>query len=326
MSLALELSANPAIVSTRLHPTPPYDFKQALQFLQNSGAHDLNDSFGTEPDSAQIWLERPVSLQGKAFLIRLSNLSDDINAPAIQLRVQAEDSSEATPSLAEVELLVTKINRRFWLDLDMQLVRETLMVNEYGEQLLSRFWPSRPTNLAGPWEGLLKTVISVQIYPGLAQRLQRSLLELYGQRVYFDGKEYHLFPTAEKLVTLTPDELLTMKFSKQKARYLPGIAEMVLANPTKYDWERLHNAPGVEAVAALDDLPGVGEWTASYCAMRALPHLDVMTKEEGLRKTLANAYDRRAVVSVTETEKLMEIFAPYRSIACYYTYMLMYNA
>jgi hypothetical protein len=51
-----------------------------------------------------------------------------------------------------------------------------------------------------------------------------------------------------------------------------------------------------------------------------------MTKEEGLRKTLANVYDRRAMISVTETEKLMEIFAPYRSIACYYTYMLMYNA
>ena len=305
-----------------LRPTAPFDFKQSLNFMRNSGANDLNDSFGPEDN----WLERPVSLDGQPFLVRLTNNTEDVQTPSLQLSVRASDDSDQLPDAKVIEAAAEWANRRFFLDVDMEAVREVLAVNDYGESLVGKFWPSRPVNLPGAWEGLLKTVVSVQIYPGLAQRLQRGLLDLYGEAVRFRGQSYHLFPTAAKLAAIGPDELLTMKFSRQKASYLPGIAQMVLAEPQKYDWEAVRQLSGEAAVAVLDDLPGVGAWTASYCAMRALPHLDVITKEEGLRKALANAYDRRAVISPAETEQLMAVFAPYRTFACYYTYMLMYNA
>ncbi len=328
MAVAMErVSASPndeveMVARAVLRPTAPFDFKQSLTFMRNSGANDLNDSFG--PDDS--WLERPVSLHGQPCLVRLTNTTGDVQTPKLQLSVRASDDSDQIPDTKVLEAATEWANRRFFLDVDMSAVREVLAVNEYGESLVGKFWPSRPVNLPEAWEGLLKTVISVQIYPGLAQRLQRGLLDVYGAAVRFGGQTYRLFPTAARLAAIQPDELLTMKFSRQKASYLPGIAQMVLAEPRKYDWDALRQLPGEAAVAILDELPGVGAWTASYCAMRALPHLDVITKEEGLRKTLASAYDRRAIISPAETEQLMAVFAPYRTFACYYTYMLMFNA
>ncbi len=309
-------------LSATLQPTAHFTFANSVNSLRQSGATDVLDSFGPENE----WVERPVKLNGRAFLLRLTGLASTPEVPLLSLSLRADDEAETLPTEQDLEAASEWANRRFWLDVEMEAVREALSADEYGEGLIARYWPARPANLPSAWEGLLKTVISVQIYPGLAVRLQQSLLDFYGERVRFDGKEYHFYPTAERLASVLPEDLLGLRFSRQKARYVPGIAEAVVAEPEKFDWERLRQSPSTAAVATLDELPGVGPWTAHYVAMRGLPHLDVFVDEEGLRKTLGSAHDRRATLSSEEAAKLMTVYAPYRSFACYYTYMLMYVA
>ncbi len=319
----VEIRQNPdeGTVTTLILPTAPFEFKQSLTSLKNSGATDQTDIL----DEQLGWLERPLLLNGKPFLVRLSDLTPDPSSPRLQLTLWAEDNADTSPSETDLRLAAEWANRRFFLDLDMEKVREALKVDSYGEELSVIYWPSRPGNLGGAWEGLLKTVISNQVYPGLAVQLQRGLLAFYGTLVHFKGKEYRLFPSVEKMAAIQPDDLLGMKFSRQKASYLPGIAQMIEANLERFDFERLRGLPGEEAVAILDELPGVGPWTAHYVAMRGLPHLDVFIDEQGLRKTLAVAYDHPAALSNDEFSNLTKIFAPYRTFACYYTYMKMYN-
>jgi len=319
---SLSALADEAGLTATIQPTAPFTFKASVKSLRESGATDLLDSFGPENE----WLERPVQLNGRPFLLRLSDLATSPEAPLLSLALRADDAADHPPASQDLQAAAEWANRRFLLDVDMEAVRQALIVEEYGEDLAARYWPARPAQLPSAWEGLIKTVISVQIYPGLASRLQRALLDFYGERATFEGKEYHFYPKAERLAAILPEDLLGMRFSRQKARYIPGISQAILEQPTRFDWERLRQLPGEEAVAILDELPGVGPWTANYVAMRGLPHLDVFIEEEGLRKTLAAALDRRAVLSVAEAAKLMAVYAPYRSFACYYTYMKMYSA
>lgn len=312
---------NEAILQAQLRISGLVDFKQQLGSLKNSGANDVLDEFGAD----NSYIERPIWLD-KLFLLRLTDAGGDENAKRITLHLQAADDAEAAPTDADLAAALEHVRRRFWWELDVEAVRQKLLVNEYGTELVGRYWPSIPPNLPGAWEGLLKTVISNQVYPGLAVRLLKGLLEFYSDRkATFNGKLYRYYPTVEYLAEVSPDDLLGMKFSRQKAGYLPGIAKMVLAKPERFNWETLRQLPGEEAVAILDELPGVGPWTAHYVAMRGLPHLDVFIDEAGLRKTLAAAFDRRAELSSEEAAKLMAVFAPYRSMACYYSYMKMYN-
>ena len=99
---------------------------------------------------------------------------------------------------------------------------------------------------------------------------------------------------------------------------------MIVSEPTKFDFERLRGLPGEEAVAILDELPGVGPWIARYTAMRGLAHQDVFIDEEGLRKTLIAGMRLRTLSSTKELLNLTKVYAPYRTFACYYTYMRMY--
>lgn len=319
-----DIISNEAVTTARIKLPPSVEFGRQLGSLRDSGAHDLLDEFGKEGEHS--WLERPVRLGERPFLLRLTEGGSNEAATTVILRLQADDNSDSPPTEAEVQAAVEMAARRFDWELDMEAVRRTLVVNEYGTELVARFWPFRPANMAGPWEGLLRTVISNQIYPGLAVRLQQAVLTNFGEgAVNFNGKTYKFYPSPERLVEVFPEELLDLRFSRQKASYLPGIARMLLEEPEKFNWERLRHLPGPEAVAILDELPGVGPWTSHYVAMRGLPHPDVFIDEAGLRKLLAANFDRRAELSSDEFAKLTEVYAPYRSLACYYSYMKLYT-
>jgi 3-methyladenine DNA glycosylase/8-oxoguanine DNA glycosylase len=316
------LGGDTPAVRARLRLAPGTEFRQQLESLRASGANDILDTFG-QADGAE-WLERPVRLGEHPFLLRLTSVP--AQEGVIDLTLLADDQSGDIPQEEQVRQAIEFASRRFWWELDMAAVRETLSVNDYGRDLIARYWPMRPANLAGPWEGLLRTVISNQIYPGLAVRLQRALLDFYSESsAVFLGKSYKFYPPVERVAEIMPDDLLGLRFSRQKARYIPGLAQKLLDQPERYDWQRLKELPGVEAVATLDELPGVGPWTAHYVAMRGLPHADIFVDEAGLRKTLAVGFDRPPDISAEEAANLAAPFAPFRSLACYYSYMKMYH-
>jgi 3-methyladenine DNA glycosylase/8-oxoguanine DNA glycosylase len=68
------------------------------------------------------------------------------------------------------------------------------------------------------------------------------------------------------------------------------------------DLNRLRSVPGDEAQAALEELPGVGPWTASYVRMRALGDRDAFPSADlGVIKALeAAGVARRSIVDVAE--------------------------
>lgn len=303
-----------------LRPEGVFDMRRSLEGLKVSGALDTLDRLSDDMSE----LERPILLHDRPFLLRITDMSTSVEEPQIAIVLYADDRGQERPGEAHIKEAAELVNRRFFLDVDMKRVREALDVNEYGEGLCTSFWPARPANLGAPWDGLLKTVISTRIFPGLAKRLQDGLIQSYGSIAYFNGQEYGFFPSPERLASVSPDELTAMKFSRQKADYVPGIAQMIVAEPAKFDFERLRNSPSEEAVAILEELPGVGPWIARYTLMRSLAHQDVFVDEGGIRKTLIAGMGLRGLSSTKELVNLTKVYAPYRTFACYYTYMKMY--
>jgi 3-methyladenine DNA glycosylase/8-oxoguanine DNA glycosylase len=68
------------------------------------------------------------------------------------------------------------------------------------------------------------------------------------------------------------------------------------------DLERLRLAPAAEVQTALEDLPGIGPWTASYVRMRALGDRDAFPSADlGVIKAMeAAGVARRSIIDVAE--------------------------
>lgn len=298
-------------ITATLEPTAHFRLRDSIAFVERSGAVDQLDVFGEDMRS----MER-VQWVGDA-IVKLRIQEDDGGAP--RLTLQAPDGEEA-PREATLREAAAIVTRRFWMDADMDAVREALSVDTYGEDLVSLFWPMRPANYPGPWEALLRSIVHAQIYPPFAAQLDTRLRELYGSTATFDGQPIALFPRPEELAEADEVTLRDHKFSRQKARYLTDIARTLLHEAETYSWQRLRSLPGQEAVATLKNLYGVGKWTSQNVAMRGLPHIDVFIDEKNTRAPLAKYYSKAREMDKKKVLEVTAKFAPYRAIACYYSY------
>jgi DNA-3-methyladenine glycosylase II len=74
--------------------------------------------------------------------------------------------------------------------------------------------------------------------------------------------------TADAVSRITPDGLHSLGFTRQKARYVSGLATRTASGDFGID--ALANLTDAEAETALLDIPGIGPWTAGITFPRSM--------------------------------------------------------
>ena len=150
---------------------------------------------------------------------------------------------------------------------------------------------------------LLGQQISLAAARTLAGRLVADHGEPLGQPV---GAVTHVFPSASALSRIDPRSL-GMPLSRAKA--LVGLARAVEGGELVLDG----SADRAEVGRALRALPGIGDWTAGYVAMRELRDPDAfLSADAGVRRSLTSlGLDG----SPRAAERLSERWRPYRAYA-----------
>jgi AraC family transcriptional regulator of adaptative response / DNA-3-methyladenine glycosylase II len=148
----------------------------------------------------------------------------------------------------------------------------------------------------------VRAVLGQQVSLAGAATLAGRLVQMYGERLEQPlGEVTHLFPTAEALAAADPDSL-PMPQSRRVA--LQGLARALAGGEIALQ-------PGAEP--ALLALPGIGPWTVSYIAMRALRDADAFLPADlGVRRALESLGRDGSPRAATE---LAERWRPYRAYA-----------
>lgn len=198
-------------------------------------------------------------------------------------------------NLSEADLL-PRIRRLFDLDADPAAV----------EAHLGRHMPVR-TGLRVPgtvdgFELAVRTVLGQQISVRGATTLAGRLAARLGTPIDTGRDDLRLlFPSREAVAASDEDTLAKLGMPGARARTLLGLARAGLPLEPTGDPAR--------AMADLVALPGIGEWTAQYLAMRVLRWSDGFPASDlGLRKAAGN-------VGARELERLSQAWRPYRAYA-----------
>jgi AraC family transcriptional regulator of adaptative response / DNA-3-methyladenine glycosylase II len=203
---------------------------------------------------------------------------------------------------------VAAARRMFDLDADPASVAEVLRQ----DPLLAPLLDARPgLRVPGAYDGFelaVRAVLGQQVSVAAATTFAGRLVNRLGTRLQEpSGSVTHLFPSAE---TVADGELAGLGLTNARAGTLRELARAVADGRVK-----LH--PGADQARtehALTALKGVGPWTASYIAMRALRDPDALpSKDLGLIKafsalTGSNATER-------DLEKHAERWRPWRGYA-----------
>jgi AraC family transcriptional regulator of adaptative response / DNA-3-methyladenine glycosylase II len=281
-------------VALRLRYRPPYDWECMLGFLQARAIP------GVEVIEGGRYL-RTVEVDGVMGSIAVSHLPDR-ESLGVSIRF---------PDVRLLPTIVARVRRLFDLGADIETIDNHLS----GDPVLARLVAQRPgLRSPGGWDGFelaVRAVLGQQISVVAARRLAGQLVARHGHSVpksfFIHPDLSHVFPTAKRLAS-TPSIGLGMPAARLTT--LKAIAEAAVADPNLF-----HPSGSIEeTVARLRIIPGIGEWTAQYIALRAIREMDAFPATDiGLLRGAASVDGEKT--TPTNLLSRAESWRPWRAYA-----------
>jgi DNA-3-methyladenine glycosylase II len=123
--------------------------------------------------------------------------------------------------------------------------------------------------------------------------------------------------TPEGILKLSDAQMRAVGLSKQKTGYLRDLAQKT--KDGLLNFERLGDMSNEEVIEHLTQVKGVGVWTAHMFLMFTLRRPDILpTGDYGIQAAMKKHYRKRKWPKPKDMEKIAKLWAPYRSVACWY--------
>ncbi len=277
----------------RLHYRPPFDAEGIFAYLSKRAIP------GVEEVSDQRY-RRTLAFPHSKGILEVEPLAKK-NALAIHLSLDG---------LSDLGQIAQRCRNLFDLDADPAAINALLT----GDPSIAPLVEARPgLRIPGTLNGFelaVRAILGQQISVAGARTLIGRLVSACGDRLPEPhGSLTHFFPTPEQIIQLDP---ATMGVPRTRAAALQGLARAVAEGGLMLS----QGADRELTVEQLLALPGVGLWTASYIAMRALGDPDAFPASDlGLRR----AFEQRGLTAdVKSITRQAEIWRPWRAYALYH--------
>jgi AraC family transcriptional regulator of adaptative response / DNA-3-methyladenine glycosylase II len=283
--------AGESACEVRLGFRPPYDVDAMLAFFRTRAIEGV-EAVGPRQLARTLALDA----DGRHWE---GWLSADFDAAQPQVVLRVSESLHGV-----LPLLIRRVRAAFDLDADPQAINARLHGSfPQGDGLRV------PGALSG-YELAVRAVLGQQITVAGARTLAQRLVQRFGAPLATPWPALHrLFPAAEVLAAAEGDALGQLGIVRQRQAAIVAIARAVAEG-------RLSLHPGADVVAtttALKELPGIGDWTAQYIAMRALRWPDAFPAGDvALHKALGVQQSRQPA---REAEAASQAWKPWRSYA-----------
>jgi AraC family transcriptional regulator of adaptative response / DNA-3-methyladenine glycosylase II len=279
-------------LSVHLAYRPPYDWDAMLSFLAARAIP------GVETVLDNVY-RRSIAIGGASGVLSV--------APADKNRLNV---TVRFPNMAALPTIIARVRRVF----DLAADPDTIGAHLSQDPVLARFVAAKPgLRVPGAWDGFelaVRAIFGQQITVPAATKLLGKLVLAHGAMLPeemrgIDGLT-HVFPSPAAIAGVD----LGLGMPRARLTAVTSLATALVADPAIF-------SPGASLEAAIKKLralPGIGEWTAQYIAMRELREPDAFPAADiGLMRALAMPDGRRPTPS--ELLALAECWRPWRAYA-----------
>jgi AraC family transcriptional regulator of adaptative response / DNA-3-methyladenine glycosylase II len=271
---------------------PPFDWSSLLAFLAFRAIP------GVESVSQDRY-RRTLEIGGCEGLLEVSH---EPERHQLLARIRLDDTRH-------IQAISERARRIFDLAADPGVIAAEL---ERDPVLGARLRAHPGIRVPGAWDGFelaVRAILGQQVSVKGATTLSGRVAARFGRpaRLAPDAPELtHLFPTPE---LLAEGDLAAVGLPKARAEAIRSLARAVADGALD-----LEAAADLDtAIEGLTALPGIGEWTAHYVAMRALREPDAFPHSDlGLRRAFA---DSAGPISASRLRSLSERWRPWRAYA-----------
>jgi AraC family transcriptional regulator of adaptative response / DNA-3-methyladenine glycosylase II len=270
---------------------PPYDWTGMLSFLK---ARELK---GIECVTENFYA-RTVRLGESTGWIKITQAG---TKNALML--------EFTHSLAPVlPALLNRVRELFDLNARPEMISAHFASDKFLGPLVRANPGMRVPGAFNGFEMGLRAVLGPQSTVKAATTIAGRLVALLGEPFVTPFSELtRLTPAPERVAGASVDELAKLGIVNARCKTILALAQAQVSGKLSLDSGN-HQSPET-TIERLTELPGIGQWTANYIAMRALRWPDAFPKEDiAVRKNLGG-------VTAKQAEEMSQAWRPWRSYA-----------
>jgi DNA-3-methyladenine glycosylase II len=174
-------------------------------------------------------------------------------------------------------------------------------------KIIDRLGPYEFRLDADHYEALVGSIIFQQLAGAAARAILNRFKEIYNGKI----------PRPRQYLDTEEKRLRASGLSPQKIRYIRDLSERI--ENGALNLEKLSYLPSDEVVKKLDEVRGIGRWTAEMFLIFVLGRTDVLPVDDlGLRKAAQKTYRLRKLPTKEKFEQLSKKWHPYCSIATLY--------
>jgi len=243
---------------------------------------------------------RTVLLPGSKGIIELEPMEQ---ANSVQLRVQLND-------LCDLSTLVQRCRYLFDLDAVPEAIAGVLVT----DPLLAPLVMARPgLRVPGTVDGFeltIRAIIGQQVSIAGARTLAARLVTALGEPLKQPYSTLtHFFPTA---YAIAQSDLHGLGLIRSRVTALQSLAQSVAGEGLALD----RDTDQEQTITRLLQIPGIGQWTTSYVAMRALGDPDAFPATDlGLRRAFEQLGQPSNTINI---EKHAELWRPWRAYGAHH--------
>jgi AraC family transcriptional regulator, regulatory protein of adaptative response / DNA-3-methyladenine glycosylase II len=269
---------------------PPYDFASLLHFLRDRGIVGVE----SVDDSSRAAYRRTLGFEHADAAHRgWIEVSEAATKPVLRVRV-ASSLVKVLPSV------LTRVKRLFDLTCEPREI-----VHALGPLAAANPGLRLPGACDG-FEIATRAVLGQQITVRAARTLAGRFVQAFGEPVATPFEPLQrLFPRAVDVADIAVDKIAALGIISARARTIVALARAVADGALC-----LESGSNVDhTLTELKRMPGIGEWTAQYIAMRALAWPDAFPHTDyGVTKALGENNPKRVLARA-------EVWRPWRAYA-----------
>jgi AraC family transcriptional regulator of adaptative response / DNA-3-methyladenine glycosylase II len=270
---------------------PPYDWSGVLDFL---AARELK---GVERVADGAYA-RTVKLGERSGWIRVTQKTGK-NALLLEF------THSLTPVLPA---LLSRVRNLFDLNARPDIISKQLRRDPRLAPMVKRTPGMRVPGAFNGFELGLRAILGQQVTVKAATTIACRFAAAFGEPIVtpFPALD-RVTPSAERVARASVDDIAKSGIVSARAKSIIALAQAQVSGSVPLD-RGVHHDPQ-EAMKRLAELPGIGQWTAHYIAMRALRWPDAFPKEDiAVRNNLGG-------VSAKEAQEMSQAWRPWRSYA-----------
>ena len=258
-------------------------------------------------------LSQVLRTDGNLVLVKVTS-EGTVEQPKLRIELASNQPITADTKKAAQATIEYIFNLNLDLNLFYKQVENDSVLNKITRQLCGFKYPTTAT----AFESLVDSIVEQQISIKIARTIEDRLAKKFGDSIEIGNTTYFAFPTPQNLTQASIADIRCCGLSQRKAEYIYGAAKMIVEG--KLDLEAMKNNPDLEAIVTeLDEIKGIGVWTAELTIFRGMQRLDVLPADDfGIRRVISNYYCGGKPIKASEARKIAEAWGKWRGLAAFY--------